>query len=183
MGVNFIAYKRVSMDEKIKEIMSHRLDPDYELPTDEELSWDLGEICCTDGCGYGHFIAMKDKFTHFISDGKYETLFDYCSVHRCRNIYCAKCMDSFSHNKCPYEGRKRDESLSDYEWLIFLPDSSGADGYKVDYRKIEPCLPKLREFFKKEKILAYAESEKDFGKQFLRVCEEAVKNKGWIEVC
>lgn len=92
-------------------------------------------------------------------------------------------MDSFSHNKCPYEGRERDESLSDYEWLIFLPDSSGQDGYKVDYKKIEPCLPKLREFFKKERILAYDGIGKDFGKQFLRVCEEAVKNKGWMEVC
>jgi len=111
MGVNISVHKRVSMDEKIKEMMSHHLDPDYELPTDEELSQDLGEIYCTDGCGYGHFILMKNKFTHFISDGKYENLFDYCSVHRCRNLFSAKCMDFFSH-KCPYGGRERDESLS-----------------------------------------------------------------------
>ena len=182
MGVNISVKKRVSMSEKVKEIMSHHLDPDYELPTDEELSEDLGEVYCTDACGYGHFIIMKNKFTHFISDGKYESLFDYCSVHRCRNLDSAKCMEFFSH-KCPYEGSERDKSLSDYEWLIFMPDSSGARGYKVDYEKIEPCLPKLREFFKKRRILAYGTSGTDLGKQFLHACEEAVKNKGWIEVC
>lgn len=182
MGVNISVHKRLSMDEKIKEIMSHRFDPDYELPTDEELSQELGAIYCTDACGYGHFIFMKNEFTHFISDGKYESLFDYCSVHRCRNLDSAKCMEFFSH-KCPFEERERDESLSDYEWLIFLPDSSGVNGYKVDYKKIEPCLPKLREFFKKRRILAYGVNGADFGKQFLDACEEAVKNKGWIEVC
>ena len=182
MGVNISVYKRVSMNEKIKEIMSHNLDPDYEIPSDEELSQDLGEVYWTESCGYGHFIIMKDKFTHFISDGKYESLFDYCSVHRCRKLDSAKCAEFGSH-KCPYEGRERDESLSDYEWLIFLPDSSGAKGYKVDYKEIEPCLPKLREFFKKKRILAYGASGTDFGKQFLRACEEAVKNKGWIQVC
>ncbi len=180
MGVNIIVKKRVSMDEKTKEIMRHLSDPDYELPTDEELSEDLGEIYCTEACGFGHFILMKNKFTHFISDGKYESLFDYCSVHRCRNLDSAKCM---IRGKCPFEGRERDKSLSDYEWLIFLPDSSGANGYKVDYKEIEPCLPKLREFFEKEKILAYGAWETDFGKQFLVACEEAVKNKCWIEVC
>ena len=122
---------------------------------------------------------MKNKFTHFISDEKYESVFDYCSVHRCKDLASAKCM----FNKCPFEGRERDKSLSDYEWLIFLPDSNGVDGYKVDYKEIEPCLPKLREFFKKEKILAYDAREEDFGEQFLYACEEAVKNKGWIEVC
>lgn len=182
MGVNISAYKRVSMNEKIKEIMSHHLDPDYEIPSDEELSRDLGEVYWTESCGYGHFIIMKDKFTQFISDGKYESLFDYCSVHRCRNLYFAKCAE-FGSNKCPFERRERDESLSDYEWLIFLPDSSGAKGYKVDYKEIEPCLPKLREFFKKKRIFAYGASGTDFGKQFLHACEEAVKNKGWIEVC
>lgn len=180
MGVNVSVYKRVSANEKIKEIMSHHLDPDYELPTDEELSQDLGEIYCTDACGYGHFIIMKNKFTQFISDGKYESLFDYCSVHRCRNIDSAMCCIT---HKCPFEGRERDKSLSDYEWLIFLPDTNGAKGYKVNYKEIEPCLPKLREFFKKKRILAYWGTETDFGKQFLYACEEAVKNKGWIEVC
>ena len=180
MGVNISAYKRVSTNEKIKEIMSHHLDPDYEFPTDEELSQDLGEIYSTDACGYGHFILLKNKFTHFISDGKYESLFDYCSVHRCRNLDSAKCVFT---NKCPFEGRERDKSLSDYEWLIFLPDSSGVNGYRVDYKDIEPCLPKLREFFKKRRIFGYEARETDFGKQFLYACEEAVKNKGWIEVC
>lgn len=180
MGVNIRVYKHVSTNEKIKEIMSHHLDPDYELPTDEELSQDLGEIYCTDSCGFGHFIVMKNKFTQFISDGEYESLFDYCSVHRCRNLEFAKCCREY---KCPFEGRIRDKSLIDYEWLIFLPDSSGAKGYKVDYKEIEPCLPKLREFFKKKRILAYDGRGIDFGKQFLRACENAVKNKGWIEVC
>jgi len=64
-----------------------------------------------------------------------------------------------------------------------LPDSSGQDGYKVDYKKIEPCLPKLREFFEEKKILAYDACEADFGKEFLVACEIAIKNKGWIEVC
>ena len=178
MGVNISVYKRVSTDEKIKEIMSHKLEPDYELPTDEELSQDLGEIYCTDDCGYGHFILMKNEFTNFISGGKYESLFDYCSVHRCKNLDSAKCI----FHKCPFEGRERDRSLSDYEWLIFLPDTSGADGDKVDYKEIEPCLPKLREFFEKRRILAYGAGGIDFGKQFLEACEEAVKNKGWIEV-
>lgn len=180
MGVNISVYKRVSTNEKIKEIMSHHLDPDYEFPTDEELSQNLGEIYCTDACGYGHFIIMKNKFTHFISDGKYESLFDYCSVHRCKNLDSAKCRLLL---KCPFEGRERDKSLSDYEWLIFLPDTSGAKGYRVNYKEIEPCLPKLREFFKMEEILGYEAIEIDFGKQFLYACEEAVKNKGWIEVC
>lgn len=180
MGVNIRAYKRVSMNDKIKEIMSHRFNPDYELPTDEELSFDLGEIYCTDVCGYGHFMVMKNKFTHFISGGKYESLFDYCSVHKCRNVESAKC--TFS-GKCPFEGRERDRSLSNYEWLIFLPDTSGVKGYKVDYKKIELCLPKLREFFKKRRFLAYEGDETDFGKQFLKACEDAVNNKGWIEVC
>lgn len=180
MGVNISVYKHVSADEKMKEIMSHHLEPDYEFPTDEELSYDLGEVYCTDGCGYGHFIIMKNKFTRFISDGKYENLFDYCSVHRCKSISSAECV----FGKCPFEGRERDKSLSDYEWLIFLPDTSGAKGYKVDYKQIEPCLPKLREFFEKEKIIAYDRAgETDFGEQFLYACEEAVKNKGWIEVC
>lgn len=183
MGVNISVYRHVSTNEKIKEIMSHHLDPDYEFPTDEELSQDLGEIYFTEACGYGHFIIMKNKFTYFISDGKYESLFDYCSVHRCKNIDSAKCIHILSDYKCPFEGRERDKSLSDYEWLIFLPDTSGARGYKVDYKKIEPCLPKLREFFKKERNLAYRARETDFGKQFLYACEEAVKNKGWIEVC
>lgn len=180
MGVNISVYKRVSTSEKIKEIMSHHLDSDYEFPTDEELSQDLGEIYCTDACGYAHFIIMKNKFTHFISDGKYENLFDYCSGHKCRDLKSAKCV----FGKCPFKGMERDDkSLSDYEWLIFLPDTSGAEGYKVDYKKIEPCLPKLREFFKKERILGYdGGNETDFGKQFLYACEEAVKNKGWIEV-
>lgn len=176
MGVNISVKKRVSMDEKIKEIMSHHLDPDYELPTDEELSYDLGEIYCTDACGYGHFIDMKDKFTNFISDGKYESLFDYCSVHRCKNLVSAKCMKGFGHI-CPFEGRERDTSLRDYEWLIFMSDSDA----KVDYKEIVPCLPKLREFFKKRRIFAYGARGTDFGKQFLRAYEEAVKSKGWIE--
>ena len=181
MGVNISVYKRVSTNDKIKEIMSHHLEPDYEFPTDEELSQDLGEIYSTDACGYGHFIIMKNKFTHFISDGKYENLFDYCSVHKCRDLKSAKCV----LGKCPFKGIKRDDkSLIDYEWLIFLPDTSGAEGYKVDYKEIEPCLPKLREFFKKKRIFAYdGISRTDFGKQFLCACEEAVKNKGWIEVC
>ena len=182
MGVNISVYKRVSMDEKMREIMSHHLESDYEIPTDEELSHDLGEIYCTDTCGYGHFMIMKDKFTNFISDGKYESMWDYCSVHRCGNLDSAMCMKLFSHG-CPFEGRERDKSLKDYEWLIFLPDTSGVRGYKVDYKEIEPCLPKLREFFEKEKILGYGAGETDFGKQFLDACEEAVKNKGWIEVC
>lgn len=179
MGVNISVYKRVSKNEKIREIMNHHLDPDYDLPTDEELSQYLGEIYCTDECGYGHFIIMKNKFTHFISDGKYESLFDYCSVHRCKDLGSAKCR----FTKCPFEGRERDKSLNDYEWLIFLPDTSGVKGYKVDYKEIEPCLPKIREFFKKKRILAYGGRGTDFGKQFLYACEEAVKNKGWIEVC
>lgn len=180
MGVNINVYRHVSTEEKAKEIMSHSFDLDYEIPSDEELSRDLGEVYCTETCGYGHFIAMKDKFTYFISNRKYKSLFDYCSVHRCRDLSSAKCSITC---KCPFEGRERDTSLRDYEWLIFLPDTNGVEGYKVDYKEIEPCLPKLREFFKRRKFLAYGASETDFGKQFLLACEIAVENKGWIEVC